>query len=102
MASKGLRAFLDGQGAKPKPTEAERTARCRANFVQFRSEAEAVERGAEIAALPLVAWKGKTLRTIWCSGTTGRGPHALHVPEALLWELIGLSRYRCAFHPGGA
>lgn len=55
-------------------------------------------RASEIAALPTVEWKGRTLRTIRCHGETGRGPHDVHVPESLLWSLLDLQTYRCVFH----
>jgi hypothetical protein len=70
----------------------------RAAFVEVRGEGATQEREQEIAALPVVAWKGKRLRTIRCTGTTGRGPHLVNVPEALLWSLISLTHYRCPYH----
>jgi len=56
------------------------------------------ERATEIAALPTVTWKGRRLYILRCHGETGRGPHDLNVPEALLWSLITLDRYVCPFH----
>lgn len=56
------------------------------------------QRQREIAALPTVEWKGRTLYTIRCTGTTGKGPHVLNVPEALLWALIDLRAFRCPYH----
>jgi hypothetical protein len=62
---------------------------------------EGVERRQrEIDALPTVEWKGKTLYTMRCHGTRGKGPHTVHLPESLLWQLIGLTRYRCVYHAG--
>ena len=55
-------------------------------------------RAAEIAALPVVEWKGRRLHTLRCHGETGRGPHDVNVPESLLWSLISLRRYRCPYH----
>jgi hypothetical protein len=70
----------------------------RAFFRDVRgAEAEAV-RAQEIEALPTVEWKGHTLRTIRCTGTTGKGPHAMHVPERALWVLIDWRNYRCVYH----
>lgn len=57
------------------------------------------ERAREIAALPTVQWKGKTLKTLRCHGITGKGPHDCNVPEALLWALISLRDFRCVYHP---
>jgi hypothetical protein len=52
----------------------------------------------QLAALPIVEWKGHRLRVFQCHGTTGRGPHVVNVPEWLLWALLDLRAYRCAFH----
>jgi hypothetical protein len=51
-----------------------------------------------IQTLPVVLWKGRTLFTIHCVGTRGKGPHTLHVPEALLWQLVDPRQYYCPFH----
>ena len=56
------------------------------------------KREMEIEALPVVVWRGKRLRTIRCTGITGRGPHDCNVPEAMLWSLIDFRRFRCPFH----
>lgn len=64
----------------------------------MRSEADTAKRAAEIAALPIVTWRGQIMRTIRCNGQTGRGPHLMNVPEHLLWALIDFRAYRCAFH----
>lgn len=56
------------------------------------------ERRAFIASLPTVNWKGRTLYTLRCNGTTGRGPHDVNVPPSLLWCLIEPRAYRCQFH----
>lgn len=50
-------------------------------------------------SLPLVTWKGKSLRTLRCNGTSGKGPHSQNVTEGQLWALIDLRHWRCAFHP---
>lgn len=55
-------------------------------------------REAEIAALAVVPWKGRVLRTIRCHGTSGKGPHDCNVPEALLWSLMSLNHFRCVYH----
>ncbi len=70
-------------------------------YVEIRGEPMATVRASEIDALPLVVWKGKPLRTIRCTGTTGKGAHDCNVPESLLWALISLSDYRCPYHPRG-
>lgn len=57
-------------------------------------------REAEIAALPTVTWKGRTLYTIRCHGTSGKGPHDVNVPLAVVWHLINLHRYFCPYHAG--
>ena len=90
--------YPDGAGARA-PHQDARNARARAAFIEFRGEADAERRAAEIAALPAVTWKGRTLRTIRCHGTTGKGPHDVNVPESLLWSLIGLDGFCCVYHP---
>jgi hypothetical protein len=57
-------------------------------------------RAAEIAALPTVEWRGRTLYTLRCHGTRGKGPHDVHLPERVLWSLIGLTHFRCVYHAG--
>jgi hypothetical protein len=56
------------------------------------------KRAAEIAALPTREWRGRTLHTLRCQGDFGRGPHDMNVPLSLLWHLIDLRRFLCAFH----
>jgi hypothetical protein len=75
-----------------------RVATVRASYLEIAGPERAAERAAEIASLPTVEWRGRTLRTIRCTGTRGRGPHDMHVPESLLWSLIDLGRYRCPYH----
>lgn len=72
--------------------------RAKAAFVEWRGEADAAHRQAAIAALPIVEWKGKTLRTLRCQGETGRGPHDVNLPEQHLWALIDLRMFRCPYH----
>jgi hypothetical protein len=72
--------------------------KARAAFVVARSDAEARFRAMEIGALPVVDWRGVRLRTIRCSGTSGKGPHTVNVPPSLLWALIDVRYYRCPFH----
>ena len=62
----------------------------------------AAKREAEIAALPTVAWKGQTLYTLRCHGVSGKGPHDVNVPLALLWHLISFKRFLCVYHAGDA
>lgn len=58
------------------------------------------ERATQIIDLPRVEWKGRTLYTIRCYGTRGKGPHNCNVAESLLWSLIDFSGYRCVYHAG--
>ncbi len=67
-------------------------------YADYLGETAVVQRATEIAALPIVVWKGRTLHTLRCTGTTGKGPHDVNVPESLLWALISLSGYRCPYH----
>lgn len=78
--------------------EVRQVARARAAFRELRGPGEEAARAQAIASLPTVAWKGRTLYTIQCSGETGRGPHLRHVPESLLWALVDLQAHRCPFH----
>ena len=71
--------------------------KARAAFAQYGTR-DIAERQAQIDALPVVEWKGRRLRTIRCHGTTGKGPHDVHVPEAVLWALIDLRAFRCPYH----
>lgn len=57
-------------------------------------------REAEIAALPTVEWKGRTLYTLRCHGVSGKGPHDVNVPVALLWHLMSFTRFLCVYHAG--
>ena len=52
----------------------------------------------EIDALPTKEWKGRTLYTIRCQGVRGKGPHAVHVPKSLLWQIVSLTDYFCVYH----
>ncbi len=72
--------------------------RARHAFAEYRGLVAERERAAEIAVLPQATWKGRTLYTITCHGTTGRGPHRVNVPEALLWSLIEIGAFRCPYH----
>ncbi len=56
------------------------------------------ERQHQIDQLPTVVWKGRRLYTITCHADSGKGPHVLNVPEALLWQLIALEAFRCPWH----
>lgn len=82
------------------PHEVARTTRTRAIFREWRGEADEARRAAEIAALPLVEFKGRQLRTLRCHGTSGKGPHDANVPESMLWALIQLDRWVCVYHHG--
>lgn len=66
-------------------------------------------RQAQIDALPRVDWRGpqgtrpaRTLYTLRCHGTSGRGAHDTNVPLVLLWSLIEIRRYLCPYHTGDA
>jgi hypothetical protein len=59
-------------------------------------------RYAEIEALPTVEWKGRTLYTLRCNGTSGKGPHDVNVPLALVWHLMSLRRFFCVYHAADA
>jgi hypothetical protein len=56
------------------------------------------QRAFEIAFLPRVEWRGRTLYTLTCAGDFGKGPHKVNVPESLLWSLIDLRVFRCPYH----
>lgn len=56
------------------------------------------QRQRAIDALPTVKWKGRTLYTIRCAADFGNGPHNVNVPESVLWSLIDLRAFRCAYH----
>ena len=55
-------------------------------------------RSYEIQHLPAVEWKGRTLRTITCHGTSGKGHHRVNVPESLLWQLMSVHYFMCPYH----
>ena len=65
-----------------------------------RGRDEWARRRDAIAALPVVVWKGHRLRAFRCHGVSGRGSHAVNVPESLLFALHDLRRYFCPFHEG--
>jgi hypothetical protein len=75
-----------------------RAARAKQAFLTLRGEQDYQARRAEIVMLQTSTWRGQTVYALLCNGTTGRGPHLVNVPEALLWSLIDLRAYRCAFH----
>lgn len=72
--------------------------RARAAFVAMLGEGAALERQRAIDALPVVEWRGQRLYTLRCHGPYGRGPHGHHVPPHVLWMLIDLRWFACAFH----
>lgn len=65
---------------------------------EWLSDLEVAQREREIAALPTIQWAGRTLYTIRCAGSYGNGPHVVNVPESLLWSLIDVNHFLCAFH----
>lgn len=75
-----------------------RAVRARAAFVELRGAQEALVREVAIAGLQAVEWRGQTLYRFRCHGTTGKGPHDLNVPLALLWALIDFRAFRCPYH----
>jgi len=75
-----------------------RAQRMRQGFIDDRGETAAARRAAEIAALPLVVWRGRRLRTLRCRADFGAGPHDVNVPEAVLWALIDVGHFRCPYH----
>lgn len=85
--------------ATPQHRQARQTARAREAFRDSLGPNAEMMRAAEIAALPSVTWKGKSLKTLRCHGTTGNGPHDCNVPEGLLWALLSLQDFHCVFHP---
>lgn len=72
--------------------------RARASYTELCGQSATIHREAEIRGLPSLAWRGQLLRTLRCHGSTGKGPHDHHVPEALCWSLIDLHHFYCAFH----
>lgn len=60
------------------------------------------QREAEIAALPQVDWKGRTLYTVRCQGVSGKGPHDVNLPLATVWHVLSLRRFFCVYHAGDA
>jgi hypothetical protein len=59
-------------------------------------------RQAEIDALPWVMWNGRKLYGVRCQGTSGKGPHWVNLPLAMVWSLITLDHFYCPFHAGDA
>lgn len=72
--------------------------RARQHFIEARGDVEARFRAMEIGALPVVEWRGKSLRAWRCHGTSGKGSHPVNLPEWVLWLLIDLRAYRCPYH----
>lgn len=73
-----------------------------ADAVAFLGPSRAEQRRQAIAALSTVVWKGRTLYTLRCAGTSGKGPHAVNVPIAMCWHLMSLTRFYCPYHAGDA
>ncbi len=74
------------------------TARARRAFEVSRGTMAAVWRAREIAALDSKLWRGQRVYRLTCRAEFGCGPHDQWVPEGLLWTLIDLRMWRCAFH----
>ena len=79
-----------------------RVARARSAFKDFLGNEAEATRATAIEQLPMVHWKGRTLRTIRCHGVSGKGPHDVNVPESLPWTLIDIRRFLCPFHANDA
>jgi hypothetical protein len=75
-----------------------RAARAKQAFLTLRGEQDYQARRAEIDRLTPSLWRGQPVYALLCNGTTGKGPHLVNVPEALLYALIDLRAYRCPFH----
>lgn len=76
----------------------EQAARARCAFAAGRGNTAAWVRQRKIDALPTVQWKGHALKTLRCVGTSGKGPHDVNLPEAVLWSLMSLNAFLCPFH----
>ena len=74
------------------------TARAREAFAELQGATAAAQRLQQMAALPTVQWRGRTLYTLRCAGPFGKGPHTVNVPESLLWSLLDLRHFLCAYH----
>lgn len=55
-------------------------------------------RAVQIAGLLRKRWKGRQLYALTCRADYGKGPHTMFVPEHVLWSLLDLRYYRCAYH----
>lgn len=69
-------------------------------LLDMHGEEGLAKREAEISCLPRVIWKGRELCTLRCQGTSGKGPHAVNVPIAVVWALISLHKFFCVYHAG--
>ena len=56
------------------------------------------ERQAAIARLEVKSWRGHPVFRLQCAGPFGRGPHVVWVPERVLWSLLDLRFFLCAYH----
>lgn len=72
--------------------------RARAYYVELRGEASAAERAREIAALSTKVWRGHLVYRVVCRADFGVGPHTMFVPERVLWLLVDLRAFTCAWH----
>lgn len=75
-----------------------RDARAKQAFLALRGPADLAVREAQIQSLPHSVWRGHAVYAITCHGSTGKGPHQVNVPLALLFSLIEIEAYRCPFH----
>jgi hypothetical protein len=72
--------------------------RSRAVHRELRGSDSEAERAAEIAALDSKDWRGHPVYRVICKGDYGKGNHEVWIPERVLWALISIEAYRCAFH----
>lgn len=72
--------------------------RARDYYRELRGFAAERQRAAEIDALLWKRWRGRIVYRLTCQADFGKGPHPMWLPEYVLWLLIDLQRYRCAFH----
>lgn len=72
--------------------------RAKEAFIETRGIAGVAQREADIAALPSKDWNGSQVFQVMCEGPFGKGPHVQFVPEYVLWSLIDLRHFMCAYH----
>ena len=58
----------------------------------------AIRRAFEIVGLDTKLWKGARVYRLTCKADFGCGHHDVWEPAAVLWALIGIKGYLCAWH----